>query len=205
MNIMVLTTPRSASNFYCQTLADERNLINIGEPFALTQSHIDKKRFITAYKTFHGPESSLIKIHPGHISDYASYRPKNWFQELQQTADEIHMLVRKDTWAQVRSLVISTWMIEEGAGAFHDQWEETRFIPDTENARRIWRECEVYMKGQIAGLSSLYQTMTAPITQFHWTEDLPQQHKYTRPVEFEWEPTPMPYRDDMEKLFGNIK
>ena len=205
MKIMVLTTPRSASNFYCHTLASERQLANIGEPFALTQSKIDRKRFVNAYTTFHGPNPALIKIHPGHISDYAPYRPKNWFQELQHTADEVHMLVRKNTWAQVRSLVVSTWMIEQGTGKFHDEWDETRYIPDNEHTRRMWRECEVYLKGQIAGLSALYQIMTTPITQFHWTEELPQQHKYIRPVEFEWEPEPIPFYDNIEKLFGNIK
>lgn len=210
MKIMILTSPRSASNYYTQSIAQQYGLINLGEPFPLTWGYTDeaKKRFRTVYRHYFGPSDAVIKVHAGHISEYCPYRPKGWFRELEKSSDEIHVLLRKDTNAQIRSLFVATYAIavEGNTHQFHNNWEEELVIPDTTETRDLWREIEIFIHSNLLGLSAMYHMLDKP-AKIVWSEDFMQpEKKYKRPVRFEWEPiyTQESFRNqhtDLEKLF----
>lgn len=210
MKIMILTAPRSASNYYTQSIADQYGCINLGEPFPLTWGHTPaaKTRFRELYKQYFGPNNTVIKIHAGHISEYCPTRPTGWFRDMEKISDQIHVLVRKDTEAQIRSLFVASYAIEVHGEShtFHNNWDEPLVIVDTPRVRQLWSEIEIYVHSQLAGLSAMYHMLEKTPTVV-WTEDITRpETAYKRPVHFEFTPeyshhTFRNKHTDLEKLF----
>ena len=212
-NILVIAPPRSSSTFYCDFLSKLYNLKNAGEPWPLTQAsefftnwsstEQSKKMFEKTNLDFFGEQDALIKLHPGHVSEYSPFRPKGWFHKVVDYADDIHFLVRQDSHAQIQSLFVSLVNGRKSNYSFHDDWQEELHISDTPENRRDWQYCQSLVYNNIVGLSILYQMLLPHNPKIVWYEDLAElmPNRYHRPFKMEWEPDHL-YSD---KDFFNIK
>lgn len=205
-NILVLSTPRVSSTYYCNFLSSLYNLKDAGEPWPLTQAsqfytrwsstEDSKKSFDKANQIFFGEQDAIIKIHAGHVSEYAPFRPKGWFLKVVDYADDIHFLLRKDVHAQIQSLFVALVNGRKANYSYHDDWQEELSIPDTPQNRQDWEFCQSLIYNNVVGLSTIYQMLLPHNPKVVWYEDVAKlvPGKYHRPFKMEWEPEHL-YKD----------
>lgn len=200
---LLISTPRTAGTFYCKHLSEQFGLINCGEPFgerSLGGNKATKQRFTQGCRTFFGPQPAMVKIHPVHMLENKELRPKNFYNELVANSTDIRMLVRRDTEAQLKSLFVASYVYQRRLGSWHDNWRDTLWIPDTPEVQKLWRSVELYLYGEIQAQATLYSTRTVPM-EVVWTEDLPQENKYVRPVHLDFD-IPLTHKADFKGLFS---
>jgi len=129
MKIIVITSPRTASTFYCEQLANKYNILNHNEQLTsnthysknYSQSHVKSINDELVSKT-----QGVYKIHLHQFllnKDFIDYPNKiKQLEFLCSDADEIHYLWRKDKIAQLKS-----GLIANRTGNFEDK-EPTNII-----------------------------------------------------------------------------
>ena len=198
MNILVLTSPRTASTTYMELLSNLYHLDNCFEPHPLYAAHSPYARELLEKTTarYLNNKNSVLKIHAGHITEFVPHRDKGWFQNILDHTDDIHFLLRRDMCAQIKSLFVGTYYannlnVDNIHDHFHDSWHEELVIPDTPENRQRWQSMELLLHTNLTGLTALYHMLIDRNPKVVWTEDLANQTqsgKLNRPVIFEWEP-----------------
>lgn len=192
VNTLILSTPRSASTWYQQQLADDNGLLNLAEAFNYSQIAGMKSLRREAYNKWLDPDTPcVLKVFPYHIT--AGHTLKNSrtiFPDVFEHTQRTVFLVREDFVQQVRSLVVAGALSASQSINFHAQWNEEVFIPDSEELRNLWKSTERFLYAQMWSLGMLWKTYSHPthVPEIVYTSELPQQHKYKRPIRFEWEP-----------------
>lgn len=105
--ILVLTTPRTGSSWFCKHLAESHDLHNLGEFFGdhtiAVNDQVDKLEYIKA-----NPDV-VVKCFPWHLNNTRANFPRAGFLEknLVKLADKIYILIRSDFSDQCKSYYLA--------------------------------------------------------------------------------------------------
>ena len=174
--ILVLTTFRSGSTWYCNDLAEKYGYINYDEPFNVNHkgSHTEHLRSIISNP------NSIVKFMPQ--QDRTADMP-GLLDKLVSLATEIHVLVRKDFNAQVRSHYAARYL----GGMYKIGWTTEYSEPkDVHYNELLYQTLEREIFAHIVELSRIYHKLGSAKLVF--TEDFTTQHKYNRPITWSEEP-----------------
>lgn len=177
--ILVLTTPRSASTWYCKHLATEYNLHNFGELFAMDIKEKHKQQL----EKLKANPNSVVKVHTVHISNSPVKRFK---EKLIRQADDIKILVRKDFNAQVKSFYAAAQVESITGRGFTEEYTDTVHIKLDDN---LYNQYKLFIKYQIATLYEITKEYNL-FDKVVFSEDvMTAEKKYKRSVQWDREPT----------------
>lgn len=180
--ILVLTTPRTASSWFCDYIAWQHNYTQSGELFNLPALKGDLAKQAALLDSITADPNQVVKVFPWHIRRVLNLPTlkvlSNLDHKLISAAEKLYFLARKDFNAQCRSYYIST---------VTDHWDgdklDTRFIK-YDPVR--YKMCADTLKLGYQCLAGYYSLAKEPIMVY--TENLPQTGKYEQPVVWDTEP-----------------
>lgn len=168
--ILVLSTYRSASTWYCSDLADRYQLTNFGEAFheANVSNH---KRVL---RSLAGNTNSVVKIFPYHLtqSNIALL-----FNHLVNLASDIHVVIRKNFDEQLRSYYVAKDL---------RNWHDSVNASITFDLDK-WNRYKDFLYLEHVQLAQLTKNIDADI-EFKYAEMFDQSQKYSRTIEWDCDP-----------------
>jgi hypothetical protein len=97
--IIIFTTPRTGSTYYCKHLEQTHNILNLQEFFSPFYEDYENNTL----SRLGGIQNWVLKIFPSHISNF----PENFVEELLKLSTDHIFLYRKNFKDQVKSWVLS--------------------------------------------------------------------------------------------------
>ena len=176
--ITVLTTGRSASNWYCDKLAKEYNYECLFENFYNQASTL---KFFLNYKN---KTNIVIKLIP--------YQWKRLYSNVHITlmdrSEKVIFLIRKDYQAQIRSSFAGTYAKIKYDIKFHDEFTDPIVIPKDYIDKNWSVQTDIFVES-FETIKSLYESYDKPTKSLVFTEDviLEDERKLNRPFIFEKE------------------
>lgn len=192
VNTQIFSIPRSGTTWYQQHLAQQHGLENLHEAFDYSQDPAMKSLRRHAYQQWLDPGvPCVVKIFPHHMTTGHTLKTtRRLFPDVHDHAQRTIFIVREDFDAQVRSLVVASALRVVSHVSYHAQWEEEIYLEDSEALTNLWKLAENFLYSQMWTLGMMYKTFRHPThePELVYTSELPQEHKYVRPVKFETEP-----------------
>ncbi len=178
--ILVLTTPRTGSSWFCDYIAKENHCENLGEFFGNPELSIDQQ-FEKLELVKNNPDV-VVKCFPWHIRNVRPmFKRSNIIEkELIKIAKKIYILIRNDFNEQCKSYYLAhTSDMWEGKPMQH---EDVRLDKD------FYNQCVDHLKSSYYELASYYKNYDCEIVEY---EHLPfgKHKRYQRPVVWLEEPT----------------
>lgn len=170
--ILVLSTYRSASTWYCSALAERNTLYNYDELFHESQCDLHKQSLRELARN----NSCVVKIFPYHFS---STPVPLLIDKLINIASEVHVVVRKDFDAQLRSYYIAKQLRD-----WHSDIDSAAVTYDDEK----WQQYHKFLYNQHVELSNIVKSIVTVPCLIKYTEDFPQTSKYKRTVTWDRQP-----------------
>lgn len=180
--ILVLTTYRTGSTWYCDNIARTRDYTNLGEAFHESNQSLHQQ--VVNY--LKSNPRTVVKLMPCHLSKTPV---KHLLEILLELATEVIFLVRNNFDAQCQS-----YYIAKTTGDWHNSFEQhiQVYLDKTK-----WQNWVSFLHQQYLELSDIYsQTGNATLVS---TEQLHPQGKYHRPVV--WNKQPGFTNIDIQELF----
>ena len=179
--ILVLTTPRTGSTWYCDYLAKQHSLENLDEYFGEYEYDLSEQNQKLEYLS----ENSdvVFKCFPWHLKNIRNNFIRAGFLEhnLFKLADEIHILTRNDFHSQIKSFYIA-----QATGVWDGIPQELETVELDQNKFDYWTW---HLKDGYMHLSEYYKKFDCKLMDF---SELPfhtdTNKKYVRPIKWSSDP-----------------
>jgi len=188
--ILVLTTYRTGSTYFCKTLADENNLENYDEMFHEHLKDHHRANLIQLEKD----TNAVVKLMPWHIQNT---KIPNLLEKLLSFKPKIYVLIRKDFDQQCQSYYICRFLgpsKDKKINNWHNEFSESKKII---LHKEHWLGSVNFLHNQYLQLSDIRDKL--PNHELIFTHQLDQSKKYKRPVI--WDKKPGYTNIDIEELF----
>jgi len=179
--ILILTTPRTGSTWYCNHLAKQHSLENLDEYLGDFEYTLSQQNQKLEYLT-ENPDV-VLKCFPWHLKNIRDNFIRAGFLEnnVLKLADEIHILTRKDFESQIKSFYIA---YVSGVWSGIPQEPETLELDQDK-----FDYCAWHLKDGYEHLSEYYQKLNCKKIDY---SELPfysdGSQRYVRPIKWSREP-----------------
>lgn len=191
--ILVLTTPRTGSTWYCEHLARQHSLENLDEYFGEFEYSLSEQNNKLEYIS--NNKDVVFKCFPWHLKNIRTNFLRAGFLEnkLLKLADEIHILTRMDFESQIKSFYIAGL-----TGVWDGSPQELETI---ELDKAKFEYCDRHLKNGYWHLSEYYKDLKCKLIDYSelpFNTDI--NKKYIRPVK--WSSEPIIKDIQISKLFN---
>ena len=188
--ILVLTTPRTGSTWFCEHLAKNHSLENLDEYFGKHEISLEEQ--ITKLEYLQSNKNTVLKCFPWHFKNLRANFPRANFLEknLLKLADKIYILVRNDFNSQCKSYYLAK-STDVWSGIPQEHIDVT-----VDNVMY-----EYYVNHLIDGymqLAEYYKTFDCEVIDYN-SLAFNREERYVRPVTWVNEPKSIDF--NVEKLF----
>lgn len=192
MIVLVLTTPRSGSSWFCSTYLVHGSpdltpvypgYVHVGEMFTRMSSVV---RESAAQFLIKGGSNCVVKLFPHHVPTADPNTPS----VLVSASEKIYVLVRKDFNAQLRSMYIAEqtdYYFKENLPKRTVRYSAADYLRNKE-----------FLQESLVKLSEIWRKL--PHAELVYLEDLPRSGKYCQPVAWDQEPPRIEF--NTESLFA---
>ena len=170
MKVVVITSPRTASTFYCEQLSRQFDVPNYNEEFTQNSHHskfLSESQVKTLNDEVVSRTTGIFKVHLHqvlHNDNFLNYPGRIKHVEfLCSDADEVHYLWRRDKIAQLKSGLIANF-----TNIFNDE-NYTNDIIDIKISKQTYDE----------GIKRIWEHLKCVK---HWSERYPGIHVYTEDI-----------------------
>lgn len=184
--ILVLTTYRTGSTYFCKTLADENNLANYDEMFHEHLKDHHKANLIHLEKN----TNAVVKLMPWHLQNTEI---PNLLPSILELSERNIFLIRPDFDSQVQSYYVAKYLSKTEQKTWHEEWDKPIKI---ELDKEYYQRYVNFLQKEYYTLSDLYNKLKNKELVF--TNQL-EQNKYKRPII--WDKKPGYTNIDIEELF----
>ena len=172
--ILVISSYRSGSTWFCQQLAKSTGYVNLDEMFHenLAENHKHHLRKLISLN------NSIVKIFPFHLSESPI---NNLLDLLIQLSEKIIILVRKNTYDQCKSLYIAKSC---------SNWHEKNINLTITYDPKTWNRYYNFLDNEITEIKKIINKI--PNAEIVYLEDLNQAGNYHRQIFWDIEPPLIP-------------
>lgn len=187
--ILVLTTPRTGSSWFCNFLSEQHQYNNLGEFFNVASMSANHQTAKLEY--LEDNPNSIIKCFPYHLnSSYKQFQTAAFVEKsIFKLADKIYILIRRNFHAQCKSLYVCAV-----TGYWGSNPQPQRKIPLN---RDLFEECTVFLKNNYQNLAEYNKKFNCELVCYE--DMLTDENRYHNPVI--WLDQPDYVEFDVEALF----
>ena len=189
--ILVLTTPRTGSTWFCKHLSETHSLDNLGEYFGehiiATEDQVNKLDFIKS-----NPDV-VIKCFPWHLNNSRGTFPRASFLEktLFKLADKIYILIRSDFTDQCKS-----YYLANSTGVWSGEPQDPIVVRTDAN---LYNYAVSHLQDGYMQLADYHKRLQCEVIDYAQLP-LNRQERYVRPVTWDVEPSVIDF--DIKSIFG---
>lgn len=188
--ILVLTTPRTGSTWFCDYLSKQHSLENLDEYFGdhdiTLEEQVEKLDYIKNNKNV------VLKCFPWHLTNTRTNFPRALFLEktLLKLADKIYILIRSDFNSQCKS-----YYLAKTTGIWSGVPQEHQIV---ELDVDLYNYSVLHLQDGYKQLVNYNQQLTCEVVEYE-SLPLPRNEKYIRPVTWNKEPPIIEF--DVKSMF----
>lgn len=188
--ILILTTPRTGSTWFCEYLSKQHSLENLDEYFGdhdiTLEEQVEKLEYIKENTNV------VLKCFPWHLKNSRTNFPRSSFLEknLLKLADKIYVLIRSDFDAQCKS-----YYLAKSTGIWSGIPQDHVVINVNNN---LYNYSVSHLQDGYMQLADYYKKLNCEIAVYE-TLLFDKKEKYLRPVT--WVPEPKHIQFDVNSLF----
>jgi hypothetical protein len=188
--ILVLTTPRTGSTWFCQHLSQMYNLQNLDEYFGdhdiTVSTQIDKLDYIKSNRNV------VLKCFPWHLNNSrTNFNRANFLEKsLLKLADSTYILIRKDFNSQCKSYYLAK---QSDVWSGQPQQHQTITVD-----HKLYQYCADHLIDGYQQLALLNQRINCTVVEYE-SLPFPADQRYVRPITWTEQPPTVDF--DVTALF----